>query len=189
MSADEVPSSEFRVPGTGQPPLETDDWPQPEPGIWPDILAYGSKRSVRGVTLSFGGSIDLVAGSPEDALMAQKLHLGEPLWLHVEAVCTETGKHKMVKGDPLGMASVTVSAAVRSDNEAALKMAADLEVMRRAYHRLRNAAQVYVNYTKQAVPEYNPDAADNLARKALERVEGAIESGKWVPRAKGAMAE
>lgn len=158
------------------------DWPEPPPGIWPDKVAYGSKQPVRKVVVSFTGSIDLESGTPEDLAIAEKLQMGQSIWLNIEAMGGKDG-HVPVKGGVEGTMQLIVKDAVRTDEAAALAMRKELDGMRVRFHALRVAAEVYVSASEDTLPLPDTDAgeATTPARGHLARLRHHIEAGRWVP--------
>lgn len=156
------------------------DWPEPPPGIWPDKIAYGSKQPVRRVVVSFTGSIDLESGTPEDVAIAEKLQMGQGIWLNIEALGGKDG-HVPVKGGVEGTMQLIVKDAVRTDEAAALAMRTELDALRRRFHQLSLAATFYVMDSEKTLPAPEDGETTTAARDSLARLRHHLEAGRWVP--------
>lgn len=166
-----------------QPPLETEDWPRPKPGLWPPVMVLGREEQVRAVTTTYTGNVELAAGTPEDVALAEHIELAGTVFLHVEASVQGTS-HKLVKGAPHGYATLAVLRAVRADREGALEMAAELESMRRTVHSLRSALREVVSFADPFFDPPREGEPETPGFQAIRHARYQLDATKWVPQPK-----
>lgn len=144
--------------------------PAPRPGIWPDVTVLGALERVYTVNASFGGGLELRAGTPEDEFIAERLLLGETLTLEVQVSCDRQG-HKLDKGRPVGLARLAVWDAAPAGETGFLKLQAENRRVRDAIERLESAAD-----------ELSEAMADHLRRLGRDNVPPKLEQAHWAFR-------
>jgi hypothetical protein len=144
--------------------------PAPRPGVWPDVTVLGAQERVYTVMASFGGGLELKAGSPEEEFIAERLLLGETLTLEVSVSCDRQG-HKLDKGRPVGLARLAVWDAAPAGEAGFLKLQSENRRVREAVSALELAAD-----------ELSDAIGDHLRKLGRDNVPPKLEQAHWAFR-------